>query len=251
MTKALVAAVQGVFWLVGLCLLVLVAATPSWGDTTFTDGTFNLSDYNIVTFNSDPSDVTINVSQTSSGNPGTALEVINSWSAPNITFSTAVALLNTSFIFNPSSQGGIQNLNFSVDRFITLTGGILGGTNNASALVLQNGNYYFDTVAGPTLIAGQYQTVSGTGLLASDFQLIDLSTGNIDTTQHPDFSSSGGAIDFGILVRFGHINALPVGGNLDVREDNLSYSITPVPEPSSLLLLLSGLAPFVALRRRR
>src|SRR6202040_2791527 len=60
------------------------------------DGTFNLSNYSQTILNTDPSQVKITVSQSSNGNPGTALEVKVTWSAPEITFAIMVSLINDS-----------------------------------------------------------------------------------------------------------------------------------------------------------
>jgi hypothetical protein len=235
----------------GLLPVLFSAVLPLSATTIFTDSTFTPGNYSQVIYNTDPGDVTIAFSQTASGNPGNAGEVTNTWSTPNITFTTITGLINTTFLYNPSTQGPIQSIDLSVDRYITLVGGTLGGTNNGTVLLLQNGKYYFDQITGPALVAGTFQTISAAGLLASDFQLLDFTTGTADGTQHPDFSASGGLIDFGTRVSFGHINAVNSAGNLDVRLDNLTISLTTTPEPSAYGLVAAGLAGLWFLRRRR
>src|SRR5204863_3967653 len=137
----------------------LSAVLPLSATTIFTDSTFTLGNYSQVIYNSDPGDVTITVQQTASGNPGTAMQVLNTWSTPNIVFNTITGLLNTTFTYNPSTQGPIQGVDFSLDRYITLVGGTLGGTNNGTVLLSQNGKYYFDQITGPALVAGTFQTI--------------------------------------------------------------------------------------------
>jgi MYXO-CTERM domain-containing protein len=100
-------------------------------------------------------------------------------------------------------------------------------------------------------VTGTFQTISATGLLASAFQLLDFTTGTVDGTQHPDFSASGGLIDFGTRVSFGHINMVNSGGTLDVRLDNLNITLTTTPEPGAYELVAAGLAGLWFLRRRR
>jgi hypothetical protein len=100
-------------------------------------------------------------------------------------------------------------------------------------------------------VARTSQTISAARLLASYFQLLDFTTGTVDGTQHPDFSASGGLIDFGTRVSFGHINMVNSGGTLDVRLDNLTISLTTTPEPSAYGLVAAGLAGLWLLRRRR
>jgi hypothetical protein len=154
-----------------LGLLAFLFGPPAcWAQVSVCfDGTFNLANYSQTSFNSDPTDVTITVSQSSNGNPGTALEVKDTWSAPNITFTTVVALINNSCVVDPAT--GPQALDFSVDSSISGTGIILGGSHNARPLLRQGGQFYVATVVGPTLVQGQYQTIFGAGLTADNFSL--------------------------------------------------------------------------------
>jgi hypothetical protein len=138
-----------------------------------------------------------------------------------------------------------------VDRYVTLSGGTLGGNATGTAFLSQGGNYYFDTITGPSLSTGVFQTISGSGITASAFELINFSTGVADPTQHPDFSAAGGVIDFGLRNSFGHINATDTGGVYDNLYDNLTYDITAAPEPGSVFLLVPGLVALAALRRFR
>ena len=55
---------------------LFLAAATLWGDVTFTDTTFNVSDYTISYYKTDPS-IEITVQQTQNGgNPGQALEIL-------------------------------------------------------------------------------------------------------------------------------------------------------------------------------
>jgi hypothetical protein len=81
----------------GLLPVLFCAAVPLSAATIFTDSTFTLGNYSQVIYNSDTADVTVTVQQTASGNPGTAMEVLNTWSTPNITFTTITGLINTTF----------------------------------------------------------------------------------------------------------------------------------------------------------
>src|SRR5262249_23791970 len=160
--------------------------------------------YPQTVLNSDPADVTYTISQSAAGNPGTALEIEDSWTTPGITFSTFAGLPNKSFIFDPSTQGAIQGVNFSVYRSVTFSGITANSNATAAILAKQNGNFYFDSITGPVLVPGTFQTISATGLVSGDFQLVDFTTGLTDATQHPDFSASGGPIDFGLFNRLIH-----------------------------------------------
>jgi hypothetical protein len=208
-----------VFGLLACTLL----ARPASAQVICFDGTFDGANYSDTVYTTDPSEVTTTASPSTNGNPGTALEVLNTWSVPNITFTTAHFLINQSCAFDPAKQGGLQGLDFSIDRNTSGTGVILGGTQNGRPLLWQGGNFYVATVVGPTLVPGVYSTIFGAGLTAADFVGIDPATNVTSTSAHPDFSSSGGPIQFGVYSAFGHINPSSDGGELIQLYDNLSY----------------------------
>ena len=59
--------------------LAFLASASLWGGVMFTDSTFNLSDYSIITWKSDPSSIGISIGQTQTGgNPGQALQILYS-----------------------------------------------------------------------------------------------------------------------------------------------------------------------------
>jgi hypothetical protein len=234
--------------------MVVASVLPCLASTTFTDGTFNLADYTqtVFTSNTGAAGATFSVTQsTTSGNPPPALDFHVDWTV-NTTFTVFVGLINSNFTYNPAG-GAISTIDFSLDKNTTFTDSILNVPNaTASALLEQNGNFYLDTVTGPALAAGTWQTVSATGLTASDFSLYDLTTNTIDSTMHPDFSTAGGVIDFGLRTGLGHVNTLGTG-SFDSLSDNLSFTVTSVPEPSSAWLVitsLAGLAVWFGSRRR-
>jgi len=221
--------------------MAVVSILPCLASTTFTDGTFNLANYTQTDFTSNTAaaGATFSVTQsTTSGNPQPSLDFHVDWTV-NTTFTVFVGLINSGFTYNPAS-GAISTIDVSLDKNITFTDSILNVPNaTASALLEQNGNFYLDTVTGPALVQGTWQTVSATGLTASDFSLYDLTTNTLDNTMHPDFSAAGGVIDFGLRVGLGHVNTLGTG-SFESLSDNLSFTITPVPEPRSTFSLLFG-----------
>src|SRR5437762_14057776 len=91
---------------------------------TFTDHTFNLSNYSVVSvFKTNPAD-TVSFNQCPScGNPGQGLQV--SVTLPSFSDLAGVALINNTFSYNPQTQGAITSIDASVDK--NLMNNIPGG----------------------------------------------------------------------------------------------------------------------------
>src|SRR6267378_4399482 len=150
------------YWCRGLCLAFLAAASL-WSSVMFTDSTFNPSDYSVITWKSDPS-ITISVGQTQNGgNPGQALQIM--YSLPGGNGNSVVGLSRPSFTYNPATQGAIQSIDFSAEKYVTYTGcgSCYIDSNTARAIILQNGAYYMAVLAIPGN-AGAYIRASATGL---------------------------------------------------------------------------------------
>jgi PEP-CTERM motif len=226
-----------------LAVILLTAAPSPAATVTFSDGTFNLPDYTqtVFTNNTAAAGATDSIAQNlASGNPPPSLDFHVDWTV-NTTFTIFDGLINSGFTYNPAS-GAISALDFSQDRNVTFTSGTVIQSNAAAtALLQQGGKFYRDTIVGPAFSAGTWQTISAAGLQASDFSLYDFATNTIDSTQHPDFSSAGSVINFGFRTGLDHTNTLGTGF-FDSLSDNLSFTLTTVPEPSSLGLVMTALA---------
>jgi hypothetical protein len=229
--------------------LLLALAASGRADVTFSDGAFNLANYTQNTYNSNPSVGSFTVTQCAScGNPGNALDInyiVNAGAGADLL--TIVGETNNSWTYNPSTQGAIGGLDFSVDKY--LDSPVPNTLNTGIPLLFQNGNYYVDFVSGP-LPKDQFNTIVGDDLQASDFELLDFSTGARDASMHPDFSANGGAITFGTAARF---QDFPFTGSFpaEIRLDNLSISIVPEPNSAALVLAVMGLLGPVASRFRK
>lgn len=243
--------------------IVLIAVAPlalglvnisHAGSVTFTDSIVNPASYAASIFSTDPS-VTIAVSATAAGNPGAALQIrfTNSGSAVNL--QSTEGFINNAFTYNPLSQGAIQTVNFSNDRFVDF-GAVLNPSLTVSSrpLLLQNGKYYFATFLDPQIRGAFYTSASPGPLNSGDFSLFNFATGVSDASQHPDFSAMGAAIGFGFASRFN----LGTGGApfaLDgvFKFDNISIRLNGVPEPSEIALMFVGLVALTvsAARRKR
>jgi hypothetical protein len=225
--------------------LLLVLSASGWADVVFSDGTFNLSNYTQNTYNSNPSVGSFTVTQCSScGNPGSALDINYTVNDPGEDLVTIVGETNNGWTYNPSTQGAIAGLNFSVDKYIDTPA--VNTINTGIPLLLQGGNYYVDFVSGP-LPKDQFNTITGDDLQAADFELLDFSNGDLDSSMHPNFSSSGGVITFGTAARF---QGLPFDGSFtaEIRLDNLYFDIVPEPNSAALVLAMLGLMVPMALR---
>ena len=225
-----------------LAAVLLGAAACPASIVTFSDGTFNLANYTQTTYTNNTAEAgaTYSVTQNlASGNPAPSLDFHVDWTV-NTTFTIFVGLINSGFTYDPAA-GAISTIDFSLDRNVTFTPGTVFFANTtATILLFQAGKFYLDSITGPAFVAGTWQTVSATGLQASNFSLYDFATNTTDSTEHPDFSTAGGVLSFGFRVGLGHINTLGTG-SFDGLSDNFSMTLTTVPEPSPLWPLMTTL----------
>ncbi len=245
-----------VMMILAVAVAIALFARPAFADTIFNDGTFNLSNY---TINSYPTNGdTVNVTQTlTGGNPGAALEIMIS--APATGSSTTYAFtyaLNNTFVYYPSVQGAITSISFSNDRNVASITGASLGSEAATSMILQGGNYYQYEIPLPP-VAGTWETASKTGLVASDYELVtNLSTDAVNAARHPNFAA--GPLTFGEKTGYTDPPGLPAT-TAENLVDNLRYDIisaptapTSVPEPGALNLLgLTIVGAAVARQKRK
>lgn len=234
----------------------LLFATPA-AAATFTDTTFNTSDY-VLTEYAGPG-VGTTLGQTGSGNPGTALEGTYSASGANAA-GVLFTALNSNFVYDPSVSGSITSLSASLDRYLAPS--VDGQPTNVGSYSLrvlaeQDGALYqsiftFGPINSP---GGSWHTLSQGGILASDFKLFDpLNFGAPGATTGLDFS--GSAITFGFAMRAAGAvdgNGAPVSAPSSgvLRADNFNLSITAVPEPSTWAVMTVGFGLMGGVLRRR
>lgn len=238
----------------------LLLATPA-AAVTFTDTTFNTSDYVLAEYKS--AGVTTTLGQTASGNPGTALEGTYAASGANAA-GTLFTALNTTFVYDPAASGAITTLSASLDRYFDPS--VNGAPTNVGSYTLrifaeQGGSLYqsiftFGPFGQP---GGDWYTLSQSGILATDFKLFDPSNfGAAGSTTGLDYA--GGAITFGFAMRSaGAVDSAgmpitdPSAGVL--RADNFTIDIASasaaIPEPSTWAVMLTGFGLLGATLRRR
>lgn len=235
-------------------------------NVTFSDNTFNLSDYSVSKYQKGDTTASITVSQISAGgNPGSALQIETHIPiARGQSISTVEYLINPTFRYDPSIQGAITSIDASID----LSGQVfvdgspsryspVGGSNGGGlVLVRQAGNIYTNLigVAGPPVVGtGDYSTAHATDLKATDFgRVTDLAMFTVDKTQNPSFSS--GIIELGVPGYLSYRN--PFGFvipeiSATARYDNLNFTVTSVPEPETYAMFVAGLGLIGWLRRRK
>ncbi|MEW4487019.1 hypothetical protein AB1L42_03005 [Thalassoglobus sp. JC818] len=229
-----------------VCVSFLLAcATTCRAGMTFSDGTFEDANWTATTIAS-TGGTSFNVGQTASGgNPGTFRQIQNTYGGTQPTGSIFTGHLRSAAIYDPSTQGEIQSLDFAFD----LIGFDFGASNAVAytALLFQDGFYYssnsYPLIQAP---ANQWNSFTLPNLVASGFSRI----GGAGET--PDFSATGTTIQFGYGVSNG--TGSPLQTMTDSGIDNWQVTVNAnsvVPEPSSFALFIIGCLPLLRAPRNR
>ena len=233
-----------------LCLVQVSLAS-----STFSDGVFDPLDWDLTVVVNDNGGGNVPVQQINSGgNPDEFRRVTTFVETTTAGHRSTIFGFHEfkSSIYDPSVSGAIASLDFSID-FMNID--VHGNGQGFALAVEQGGDIYFAGVNHTTaagFMLNTWQSLSTPEIVASDFELVDLSVDNLrDPTIHPDFSSSGSPIVFGFHTRDTIPPNVPVGifAELDVGYDNWSVEITPVPEPTTCTLALVALSWAIGRRR--
>ena len=226
-------------YLAGLLATLGVGQCAAIGAVSFFDGTFANDDWTVITVPGWDYGTATGTQIATGGNPDFYREITNTvQSLPLVTIHGFHIKLSA--MYDPSVQGAIATIDYSEDSL--LISGFEGGEGQFAAPALVQGGmcYYASGWATPEFYWVHH---SASDLTADSFLRLALGP-----PEHPDFSASGSAMEFGFLrgnsTSEGASGYTCVGGI-----DNWSVTVNLVPDPATLsLLALGGLA---LLRRRK
>lgn len=206
--------VTSIFTISNIFITSVQAATVS-----FFDGTFNDSDWTLSSeLRNGPDNFVITEEQVlSGGDPGSYRKLNFTWGN-----GTALFVYNLSdFIYDPSTQGAIETIDYS---YSTIGFGS-GGSYGDALLIEQDGKLFSGAFTGEPY-ANTWRVKSAFDLTSFDFASFDFDGSK------PDFS------ELGTPIRFGYIRSStqngPVGTTMN-GIDNWSVEIQVVPEPLTIL----------------
>ena len=240
-------------WPISMSVIVMALAamltltTITRADVVFSDGEFNLADWQVEKFFWGNGGSITPTQRLSGGNPGKFLEIDHYVQTAGADPSVVYGLhTRNGATYDPAGQGEIIAVDFSIDykNFQTTAAGVAFGLG-----LKQDGKIYqiCSEVSGTIK---NWQTEIGFGLSQTSFGLwTDIGYSFIaDFSQNPDFSSAGSPIEFGFFTSNSNI---PYYTALveNIGFDNWTVSIHPVPEPTMFAFLALG-SLFLKTRRK-
>jgi len=217
---------------------------------TFLDGVFNNTDWTLTTItNAGGAGSTMNAFQVPTG--GNPNQYRNNQLSLAINGSNSGVFgvnMNVNAFYNPAS-GAIAVINYSEDskNFSNQAGnGQLTG-----CAIIQGGRIYLQR--NPLLVMpysgfSNWQPNTASSLVAANFYELN-NAGVLFSGSNPDFSTSGGVMQFGYYRANSSGNQTSGTFNSECGIDNWSVNIVTVPTPGSLAL--AGLGGLLTTRRRR
>lgn len=212
-----------------ICVLGAAALTlPSISTaatTTFSDGTFDNASLTVTPFSNNLNSDISSGQVANLGNPGSAYEFDSTAGVGQ--FTGAIYVMENTFSYDPAVQGVIETISYSEDYWDAAS--VPFGAGGATLIVEQNGIFFVRLTSGSST-PSTWNSVSATGLVATSF------------------FAFGATLDFSKPMEFGFTQGWNGTSNeattFTSRVDNFNVEISaapaPVPEPSSIVLLLCG-----------
>lgn len=201
--------------LASLVFSLLVPVSSLAATVAFSDGTWANTNWTVTTEGLNLGGTGSGTQTASGGNPGSYRRCTDTVNAADFQpFSNTVYVFHAmaGATYTPSVSGPIVSINYS-EASMRITGG-----QQACGLALRQGGvvYYGPLFLNPTTF-NVWATTTQTALLASSF---DATPAGV---QNPDFSGSGGVIEFGFV----RANSTSVGGSGSTTVGGIdNYSVT-------------------------
>ncbi len=239
--------------------ITALASTAGAQNVSYSQGDFVLTDWSLSIQGQSPGMNSLFTVNAGGGNPGSMLRAnvhVPTLAGGGGQAAFTATNINTTFTYNPATNGAITALTFGFD-LKTFAGFANGAGGFYRPAIRQNGVTY--GVTGSDLAA----PVVNAGWSRVSFSFLPTDNWSDPTgTSAPDFSATGGVIDFGYRFFAGGVCNAAVGRtctSVDILTllDNYDVSITAapptttVPEPSTYALMAAGLAGVLIAKRRR
>jgi len=212
--------------LVALAFVLLVASWSRAAVVTVTDGTFAITDWEIVfaTFRSSGGALiggNAQFSQVAEGRPSPSGRIeLALPPAPTLTetASTFSVSFRKGFTYDPMTQGSIATVDYEEDARV-LVAPVLTGL-----AVRQNGELYF--AQAEIVMSDSWTHVVRKKILQTNFE--HLTPGGVVQGEYPDFSSAGAPIEVGVLRANSTGQGRPTGYSTPALIDNWLVRVNPV-----------------------
>lgn len=223
-------------------LALALMASPALASVTFLDGNFDDADWTLITItNANGASSSVQAARTASGGNGGSFRTVTHQMVVTGQYALVTGIhMNANALYDPSTQGGFASINYSEDSRNFL--GLMG----TGLAIRQAGNLYVLRNPGLLYTQSSWGTNARSGIVATDLFLID-SLGNFDPSRNPDFTASGGEMQFGFWRANGSGTSASGTFNYETGIDNWSVTLV-VPSPGALALV--GLAGLIGRRRR-